>query len=72
MVKMLMVGEKTGGVESSTEHLAELYEKDVDNITKNLSTLLEPLLLIFMAAVVGGLALSIIMPIYQLPNLISR
>lgn len=72
MIKMLAVGEKTGGMESATEHLADLYEKDVDNITKNLSTLLEPLLLVFMAAVVGGLALSIIMPIYQLPNLIQK
>lgn len=72
MVKMLMVGEKTGGMEASTGHLAELYERDVDNITKNLSTLLEPLLLVLMATVVGGLAISIILPIYQLPNIISK
>lgn len=72
MSKMLMVGERTGGMESATAHLASLYEKDVDNITKNLSVLLEPLLLVFMAAIVGGLAISIIMPIYQLPNLISK
>lgn len=72
MSKMLMVGERTGGMESSTAHLAILYEKDVDNITKNLSVLLEPLLLVFMATIVGGLAISIIMPIYQLPNLISK
>ena len=72
MVKMMMVGEKTGGMEESTKHLAELYEKDVDNLTKNLSVLLEPILLVLMGLIVGGLALSIIMPIYQLPNLIQR
>ncbi|MDP2643007.1 MAG: type II secretion system F family protein [Candidatus Peregrinibacteria bacterium] len=72
MAKMLMVGEKTGSMEKAVSHLANLYEKEVDNITKNLSVLLEPLLLIFMATIVGGLAISIIMPIYQLPNLISK
>ncbi|PIZ76482.1 hypothetical protein COY05_00785 [Candidatus Peregrinibacteria bacterium CG_4_10_14_0_2_um_filter_38_24] len=72
MAKMLMVGEKTGSMEKAVGHLANLYEKEVDNITKNLSVLLEPLLLIFMATIVGGLAISIIMPIYQLPNLISK
>lgn len=72
MVKILMVGERTGSLENSTEHMAEMYEKDVDNITKNLSTLLEPILLVFMAMIVGGLALAIITPIYQLPNMIHK
>jgi len=67
-----MVGDKTGSMEDSTKQLAEIYEKDVDNMTKNLSVLLEPLLLVFMGLVIGGLALSIIMPIYQLPNLIQN
>ncbi|MFA4891138.1 MAG: type II secretion system F family protein [Candidatus Gracilibacteria bacterium] len=72
MVKILMVGDKTGSLEESTKELAEIYEKDVDNITRNLSTLMEPLLLVFMGIVVGGLALSIVMPIYQLPSMIQR
>ncbi len=71
-VKLLAVGDKTGSVEDSTGQLAEIYEKDVDNMTKNLSVLLEPILLVLMGVVVGGLALSIIMPIYQLPNMIQR
>ena len=71
-VKLLAVGDKTGSVEDSTGQLAEMYEKDVDNMTKNLSVLLEPILLVLMGVVVGGLALSIIMPIYQLPNMIQR
>ncbi len=70
--KMLAVGEKTGSLENTTLHLASLYERSVDNITKNLSTLLEPLLLVFMAMMVGGVAISIILPIYQLPNLIQK
>lgn len=70
--KMLFIGEKTGSLEITTDRLATLYENDVDNMTRNLSVLLEPLLLIFMAVLVGGIALAIVLPIYQLPNLIHK
>jgi type IV pilus assembly protein PilC len=69
--KMLFIGEETGGLELTSKKLADLYEREVDNITKNISTLLEPILLIFMAALVGGIAMAIILPIYQLPNLLN-
>jgi len=71
LTRMLVVGEKTGSLEETTEHLAMLYERNVDSITRNLTTLLEPFLLIFMAGMVGGVAISIILPIYQLPNLLA-
>ena len=71
LTSMLFIGESSGSLEKTTGHLADLYEKNVDNITKNLSVLLEPMLLVFMGLMVGGVALSIILPIYQLPNLIS-
>lgn len=70
--KMLLIGEKTGSLEVTTDRLADLYEHNVDNITKNLSVMLEPILLVFMAGLVGSIVLSIILPIYQLPNLIQR
>ncbi len=71
LIKMLQIGEKTGSIETTTEHLATMYEDSVDNITKNLSVLLEPILLVFMGMLVGGVAISVIMPIYQLPNIIQ-
>jgi type IV pilus assembly protein PilC len=70
--KMIYIGEKTGSLEVTTKHIAQLYERDVENKTKNLSVLLEPFLLVFMAVMVGGIALSIILPIYQLPNLLNK
>lgn len=72
VTKMLAIGEKTGSIETTTDHLAKMYEQSVDNITKNLSVLLEPILLVFMGALVGGVAVSVIMPIYQLPNMLSK
>ena len=70
--KMISLGERTGTLETTTGKVADLYEKDVDTKTRNLSTAMEPMLLVLMAALVGGIAISIILPIYQLPNLIKR
>jgi len=64
--KMIEVGEKTGNLEQTLIHLAEFYEKEIDNVTKNLSNILEPILLIVIGLVVGFIAIAIIMPIYKL------
>jgi len=64
--QMIRVGEKSGKLEETLKYLAEFYEKEVDNTTKNLSTILEPMLLITMGLVVAFVAVSIILPIYQI------
>ena len=63
---MIEVGEKTGNLDSNLLYLAEFYENEVDETVKNLSSILEPALLILMGAIVGFVAISIITPIYQL------
>lgn len=69
--RMIEVGEKTGNLEESLFYLAEFYEKEIDNITKKLSTILEPILLIIIGFIVGFIAISIITPIYQLTRGLS-
>lgn len=63
--QMINVGETTGRLSDSLAYLAEIYENEVDELTKNLSTSIEPLLMIFMGLLVGFIAISIITPIYS-------
>ena len=63
---MIVIGEKSGNLEAMLETLASFYEEEVDGILKGLVTILEPLLLLAIGVIVGALALSIIMPIYQM------
>ncbi len=72
VVKMISVGERSGRLDESLLYLADYYQKEVDNQTKNLTTVLEPLLLIFVGLVVGFIAISIIMPIYQVTAQMGR
>lgn len=65
-VSMIEVGENTGNLNENLFYLAEYYENEVDDFVKNLSGLLEPILLLVMGGVVGFIALSFITPIYQL------
>ncbi len=63
---MIRVGESTGNLQENLLYLAEFYENEVDELTKNLTAILEPVLLLFMGLLVGFIALSIITPIYKI------
>lgn len=64
--KMVQVGENTGTLGTSLEYLSEFYQDEVDETMKNLSNILEPVLLIFIGLIVGGVAISILGPIYEI------
>lgn len=62
---MIQVGENTGNLEQNLLYLADYYESEVDEGLKNLISILEPVLLLFMGLAVGFVALAIITPIYK-------
>lgn len=64
--QIISVGERSGNLAASLIYISELYESEVDNFTKNLSSLIEPILMIFMGVMVGFIAISIITPIYSI------
>ena len=71
VVQMLQVGEESGTVEDILNQLAIHYEEEVDNILRNLSSIIEPLLLLVIGGVVGILAVALIAPIYNISGSIK-
>ncbi len=65
-LRMIEVGERSGKLEEMLIYLAEYYEDEIENVSKNLANLLEPVLLLFIGAVVAFVAMAIISPIYSL------
>ncbi|PIR58883.1 MAG: hypothetical protein COU69_03090 [Candidatus Pacebacteria bacterium CG10_big_fil_rev_8_21_14_0_10_56_10] len=63
---MIAVGERTGNLEEIMLYLATFYEDEIDNITKNMTTVLEPIMLLSIGLIVGFMAMAIISPIYEL------
>ncbi|HBV57954.1 MAG TPA: hypothetical protein DEB73_01670 [Candidatus Magasanikbacteria bacterium] len=64
--QMIMVGERSGTTDDLLNELAAYYNEEIDQTLKNISTIIEPVLIIFLGVVVGGLAVSVIMPMYSL------
>lgn len=62
--QMVAVGERSGNLSNTLVYLSEFYEAEVQDFTKNLSSLIEPALMVMMGILVGFVAISIITPIY--------
>ncbi|MBI5306377.1 type II secretion system F family protein [Candidatus Wolfebacteria bacterium] len=72
LTRMIEVGEKTGKLEENLFYLADFYESEVDEVTKNLSSILEPILLVVMGSLVGFVVVSIIRPIYEISQSVTK
>ncbi len=66
LVSLVAVGEKTGTMEHILKTFANFYDEEVEGALKDLTNLIEPVLLLVMGFIVGGIALSVILPIYKL------
>lgn len=69
---MVAVGEKSGNLSNTLIYLSEYYENEFDDLTKNLSSSIEPVLMIVMGILVGFVAISVITPIYEITNSLKR
>lgn len=70
-VNMISVGENTGNLTDNLQYLAEYYEEEVDDFVRNLSSIIEPFLLLLMGVVVAFIAVSIMSPIYQITQTLT-
>ena len=69
--QMIAVGETTGALDAMLSKIAEFYEDEVDNAISNLTALMEPFVIVFLGVVIGGLVISMYLPIFQLGAVIS-
>jgi type IV pilus assembly protein PilC len=66
VTQMISIGESTGALDSMLSKIAEFYEKEVEQGTDRLKSLIEPIMIVFLAGVVGVIVLSIMMPMFSM------
>jgi len=71
VTRMIAIGEESGQLESVLAYLSDFYENELDQSLKNISVLIEPVLLIFIGLVVAFFALAVITPVYNFVDVIG-
>jgi type IV pilus assembly protein PilC len=71
VVQMVVVGEQTGALDTMLGKVADYYEDEVDVAVAGLTSLLEPILIVFLGVVIGGIVIAIYLPIFQVVTLIK-
>jgi type IV pilus assembly protein PilC len=71
VIQMISVGESTGALDNMLSKIAEFYEEEVDIAVVNLTSLLEPFLMIFLGVVIGGVVIAMYLPIFQMASAVG-
>jgi type IV pilus assembly protein PilC len=71
VIQMISVGESTGALDSMLSKIAEFYEEEVDVAVANLTSLLEPMLMIFLGVVIGGVVIAMYLPIFNMASAVG-
>jgi len=72
VTQMISVGEETGNLDAMLSKIAEFYEQEVDAAVAGLTSLIEPVVVVFMGVIIGAIAISMYMPMFQLGALVGR
>jgi MSHA biogenesis protein MshG len=72
VIQMMSVGEETGQLDTMLNKVSDYYDMDVEYTLRNLSTMIEPILLLFVGGMVLFLALGIFLPMWNMMSLFKR
>lgn len=71
IIRMITAGEQTGKIDSMLERVADFLDEEIETTLAGLTSLIEPLLIVFLGVVVGGIVICMFLPIFKLSDLVS-
>jgi type IV pilus assembly protein PilC len=69
---MVGIGEESGALDEMLAKVADYYEAEVDDAVDNLTALMEPLIMSFLAVVIGGLVIAMYLPVFKMGEVVSQ
>jgi type IV pilus assembly protein PilC len=70
VLQMTQIGEESGSLDGMLGKIADFYEREVDDAVAALSSLLEPIIIVFLGVVIGGLVIAMYLPIFKLGSVV--
>ena len=71
IIRMVMAGEQTGKIDNMLERIADFLDEEIETTLSGLTALIEPILIVFLGVVVGGMVMCMFLPIFKLPEIVS-
>ena len=72
LLRMVAAGEATGKIDTMLEKMADFWDEEIEAMIDALTSLIEPLLIVFLGLVVGGIVISMFLPIFKLNEVVSQ
>ena len=71
VLQMTQIGEESGSLDGMLGKVADFYEREVDDAVAALSSLMEPMIMVFLGVIVGGLVVAMYLPIFKLGSVVG-
>jgi type IV pilus assembly protein PilC len=71
VIRMLSAGEQTGNIDNMLERVSDFLDEEIDTTLSGLMSLIEPMLIVFLGVVIGGMVICMFLPIFNLANVVS-
>ncbi len=72
VVHMVAVGEETGAIDQMLTKVSEAYEREVDDTVNALTSILEPVLIVFLGVIVGAIVIALYLPLFNIPKIVGK
>ena len=72
VIRMITAGEQTGKIDNMLERISDFLDEEIETVLSGLTAMIEPILIVFLGVVIGGMVVCMFLPIFKLPEIVSR
>jgi len=72
IIRMITAGEQTGKIDNMLERISDFLDEEIETTLSGLTALIEPILIVFLGVVVGGMVICMFLPIFKMPEIVSK
>jgi type IV pilus assembly protein PilC len=72
IIRMITAGEQTGKIDNMLERISDFLDEEIETTLSGLTSLIEPILIVFLGVVVGGMVICMFLPIFKMPEIVSK